>query len=62
LKILAKFYDLQEGKFHCLQLFDLQSLCEFHIDIQFHYLAARYLPETAVVAFIALHLQHRLIT
>jgi hypothetical protein len=53
---------LQEGKFLCLLLFDLQSLCEFHIDIQFHYLAARYLPEMVVVAFIALHLQHRLIT
>jgi hypothetical protein len=60
LKTLAKFYVLQAGRFLCHQLSDSINLCEFHIDMQCHFLAVQYLPEMVVDVFIAPHLLHQL--
>jgi hypothetical protein len=62
LKILAKFYVLRAGKFHCHLWSDSINLFEFHIVMQFHFLGAQFLPEMVVDAFTVPHLRHRLTT
>jgi hypothetical protein len=60
LKIQAMFCVLQVAKFHFHQLFASTNLFVFHIVIQFHYLAVRYLLAMADGVFTVQRLQHRL--